>query len=97
MARGTARSRRRRLVTPGQSGQAMLEYALISMTVVLGFAVAAQLGASDAFIKLISGGGDTKTGNGSVQDSYYILLPQNFTPSQVHDNAAKFNEQIQLQ
>ncbi|MDP9326181.1 MAG: hypothetical protein M3O87_06565 [Candidatus Dormibacteraeota bacterium] len=95
--RGRAASRRRRVMTRGQRGQAMLEYALISLTVAAGFAVAAQLGASDAFIKLISAGSDPKTGKGSVSASYNILLPQSFTPADIHDNAAKFNEQIQLQ
>jgi hypothetical protein len=85
------------MMTRGQRGQAMLEYALISMTVVAGFAVAAQLGASDAFIKLISAGSDPDTGEGSVQASYNILLPAGFTPKKIHDNAVKFNEQIQLQ
>jgi hypothetical protein len=96
--RRTSTSRRSRLLH-GKRGQAMMEYALITGTVILGFAMASQLGASDAFIKLVSGGGNVSTGNGSVQDSYNILLPDTTKDiaSEIHNNAAKFNTQIQLQ
>ncbi|MFY9615219.1 MAG: hypothetical protein WAT58_07435 [Candidatus Dormiibacterota bacterium] len=48
-----------------QRGQAMMEYSLISLTVVLGFAVAYYAGLTDVW---------TRTLNDSV-NSYYITVP----------------------
>jgi hypothetical protein len=72
----------------GQRGQAMLEYALISATVVMAFALAGQLGVSKQFVKLIN----------DSESTYNIsLLPNELSPEGIMGYTQKFNEQLPLQ
>jgi hypothetical protein len=64
----------------------MLEYALISATVVVGFAVAGKLGVSDAFLKNLS----------QADSTYNIVLPSDLDLGQIADSADSFNAQISL-
>jgi len=66
----------------------MLEYALISATVVMGFAAASQMGASDAFLRTIN----------DAQTTYNIqLLPDELSPEAILKQTKTFNQQLPLQ
>lgn len=66
----------------------MLEYSLISATVVMAFALASQMGVSDAFLKTIN----------QAQTTYNIqLLPEELSPEAILKLTKTFNEQLPLQ
>ena len=70
-----------------QRGQSLLEYSLISCTVVMAFAVAHQLGFSDRFAEQID----------HSQDVYYIQIPNDVTDLGNDVNAVLYlNTQISL-
>lgn len=56
---------RRKLRRRDQRGQSMLEYALVSGTVIMAFAVAYQLGFSDAWLRNLN----------DSTNAYYMTLP----------------------
>ena len=76
-----------------QRGQAMLEYALISATVVLSFALASQVGVTRSVADRMS----------ESQDAWNIRLwplgpgdSEKISPSTIHARAQGFNDQIKL-
>jgi hypothetical protein len=71
----------------GQRGQAMLEYALITSTVIVAFALASQLGFSSRFADQLE----------HSQEVYYVPLPTDLT--NIHQDAnyiTQLNNQISL-
>ncbi|MGI8609686.1 MAG: hypothetical protein ACR2MY_10745 [Candidatus Dormibacteria bacterium] len=71
-----------------QGGQAMLEYSLISATVVVAFAAASQMGFSDVFLHYID----------NAQSTYNIqLLPDEVSPEAILKLTKTFNQQLPLQ
>jgi hypothetical protein len=70
----------------GQRGQSMLEYALISGTVVIAFAAAGQLGLSDVFLRNLD----------TADSTYNVQLPDSLSLSEIANSADSFNQQINL-
>jgi len=64
----------------------MLEYGLISATVVMSFALASQVGVIKSVADRLS----------SNVDTWNIRLPETISPSAIHDSAQKFNDQIKI-
>ena len=64
----------------------MLEYALISCTVVMSFALASQIGVIRSVADRLN----------ESQDAWNIKLPDEISAPAIHASAQKFNDQIKL-
>ena len=64
----------------------MVEYALIMATVVVGFAVASRIGASNAFVQRLN----------EAQSNYSVLIPENLDDLQDTVKQDRFNREITL-
>ncbi|MEA2646490.1 MAG: hypothetical protein QOE92_1573 [Chloroflexota bacterium] len=69
-----------------QAGQAMLEYSLISATIVGGFGVLSNLGVTQAVVARVA----------ETLQAWNITLPDSLKPSDIKNDADRFNKQIRL-